>query len=249
VRKLGIDLHTSSSVDAITDKGVTTKGEEVPADLVVLGVGTTPEVAVAEAAGIAIGHTGAVAVNSFQETNIDGVWSAGDCAEATHRISGRQVNIALGTVANKAGRTAGTNIAAAICGTAKAEFGGVLGTAITKIGEVELARSGLTTTQAEVAGLSVVSGSVAGTNTARYWPTAAQATLKVIAERGTGRLLGAQIVGAPGSGKKIDALAMALWSGMTVEELAWVDLAYAPPFGGVWDLIHIAARRAAKALA
>lgn len=249
VRRLGIDLVVSAPVYAISADGVSTRGEMIPAELVVLGVGTDPEVSLAREAGIAIGRSGAVAVNDFQETNIEGVWSAGDCAEATHRISGRQVNIALGTVANKAGRIAGTNIAASANGSRKARFPGVLGTAITKVGEVELARTGLTTKQAEAAGFEVVSGTVTGTNTAGYWPNAAQVDLKVIADRGTGRLLGAQIVGGSGAGKKIDALAMALWTEMGVEDLAWVDLAYAPPFSGVWDLVHIAARRAARALA
>lgn len=249
VRRLGIDLKVSAAVQAVSREGVTIEGELIPADLVVLGVGTQPEATLAEEAGIAIGETGAVAVNEYQETNVEGVWSAGDCAEATHRISKRQVNIALGTVANKAGRIAGTNIGATINGKAKTRFAGVLGTAITKVGEVELARTGLTSRQAEAAGFSVVSGTVTGTNTAGYWPNAAPVELKVIADASNGRMLGAQIIGGPGSGKKIDALAMALWAELGVEELAWVDLAYAPPFSGVWDLIHIAARRAGQALA
>ncbi|CAN5648341.1 FAD-dependent oxidoreductase [soil metagenome] len=248
-RRLGIELVLSAPVYGITAEGVATGGDTIPADFVVLGVGTDPEVELARETGIALGDSGAVAVNEFQETNLEGVWSAGDCAEATHRISRRQVNIALGTVANKAGRIAGANIAASMNGSAKARFPGVLGTAITKVGEVELARTGLTSRQAEAAGLEVVSGTVNGTNTAGYWPNAAPVELKVIADRATGRLVGAQIAGGPGSGKKIDGLAMALWTEMAVEDLAWVDLAYAPPFSGVWDLIHIASRRAAEARA
>ena len=248
VRRLGIDLRVSAPVVGVSSKGISTELDLIPTDLVVLGLGTRPEIALAHEAGIALGETGAVAVNEFQETNIEGVWSAGDCAEATHRVSRRQVNIALGTVANKAGRIAGTNIGATINGKEKAKFAGVLGTAITKVGEVELARTGLTSRQAEAAGFEVVSGTVTGTNTAGYWPNAAPVELKIIADATTGRLLGAQIVGGAGSGKKIDALAMALWAEIGVEELAWIDFAYAPPFSGVWDLIHIAARRAAQAL-
>ncbi len=248
VRRLGIDLRVSAPVVAVSSEGVSTEHDMIPAELIVLGLGTRPECALADEAGIALGESGAVAVNEFQETNIEGVWSAGDCAEATHRVSGRQVNVALGTVANKAGRIAGTNIGAIINGKEKAKFAGVLGTAITKVGEVELARTGLTSLQAEAAGFEVVSGKVAGTNTAGYWPNAAPVELKVIADATSGRLLGAQIIGGPGSGKKIDALAMALWAEIGVEELAWIDFAYAPPFSGVWDLIHIAARRAAQAL-
>lgn len=246
VRRMGIDLQLLSPVEAIGRDSVFTADREVPADLVVLGVGTVPEARLAAESGIALGESGAVAVNSFQETSVEGVWAAGDCAEATHRVSGLQVNIALGTIANKAGRIAGTNIGAYINGTKKVAFAGVLGTAITKVGEVEIARTGLTTRQAEECGLPTVFGSVTGTNTSGYWPHAARVDLKVIAEKGSGRILGGQVVGGPSSGKKIDVIVAAIWAGLAVEELEWVDLAYAPPFGGTWDVINIAGRRAGE---
>jgi NADPH-dependent 2,4-dienoyl-CoA reductase/sulfur reductase-like enzyme len=252
VRDYGVDLHTGIKVRCIQSSGargferasgVGCDGIDFPADLIVIGLGAAPETGLAVAAGIPLGESGAVAVDEYQRTPIEAVWAAGDCAEVLHRVSGRPVNIPLGTVANKSGRIAGTNIAAAVNGSHPATFPGALGTAITKIGEVEISRTGLKLEEATGAGFDPVFGLARGTNAASYWPSARRADVMLIADRRSGRLLGGQIVGGPGSGKKIDVLAAALWSEMTVEDLAWMDLAYAPPFGGVWDLIHIAARR------
>lgn len=216
--------------------------ETIPADVVVLGLGSVPEVELAEEAGIPLGQTGAIAVDDRQRTTIEGVWSAGDCAEVRHRVSGRKVNIHLGTVANKTGRVAGINI-----GGGDARFPGALGTSITKVCDTEIAATGLKREAAEAAGFDAVEGSASGTTAAGYWPSTADMRIRVVAERGSTRILGAQVVGGPGAGKRIDTFATALWAEMSASELAWADLAYAPPFSGVWDLVHIAARRAAEA--
>jgi NADPH-dependent 2,4-dienoyl-CoA reductase/sulfur reductase-like enzyme len=245
IRDYGVELLTGARVTAVEwsgrDQVVSGAGFSVGADLVVIGLGAGPEVELARAAGIGLGATGAVAVDDRQATNVGGVWSAGDCAEARHRVSGRAVNILLGTVANKTGRIAGTNLAGG-----EARFPGVLGTAITKIGTTEIARTGLKLTEATEAGFEPVTGTARGKTTAGYWPGAPPATVMVVADRRDGRLLGGQIVGGAGAGKRIDVIATAIWSQMTAAELAWVDLGYAPPFSGVWDLVHIAARRAAE---
>ncbi len=213
------------------------------ADIVLLGIGSEPEVALAEAAGIPLGASGAIAVDDRQRTPIEGVWSAGDCAEAVHRVSGQPVNFHLGTIANKQGKIAGTNI-----GGGDLRFPGVLGTAITKVHDIELARTGLTAAEASAAGFDVVASTFQSTTAANYWPEASALTMKVTADRGSRRLLGAQIVGGPSSGKRIDALAMAIWNEMTVDELVNVDLSYAPPFSGVWEPVLIAARKAVSDL-
>lgn len=249
VRSYGVELHTGLRVECIqgTDRatGIGCDKMEFSADLIVIGLGAGPEVDLAEAAGIPLGKSGAIAVDDYQRTGVESVWSAGDCAEVIHRVTGRPVNVPLGTVANKTGRIAGTNVAASINGTDLEPFPGAIGTAITKIGHIEIARTGLKVDQSRQAGFEPVVGSVTGTTTAGYWPTAQRIDLMVIADQTTGRVLGGQIVGGTGAGKKIDVIATAIWAGMTAEELSWVDLAYAPPFSGVWDLIHIAARRAA----
>ena len=243
MENMGIRVVTGMRVECINgdDKvqSVGCEGETFPAELVVLGLGSRPETELALQAGVAVGDTGAIAVDRRQRTEVEGIWSAGDCAQALHRVTGRPVNYHLGTIANKAGRVAGINI-----GGGHAEFPGVLGTAITKVCDLEIASTGLTSATAREAGYQTVIGDAEGTTTASYWPAAAPMAIRVIAEAATNRILGAQIVGGPGAGKRIDVFATAIWNEMTAHELAWTDLAYAPPFSGVWDLIHIAARRA-----
>jgi NADPH-dependent 2,4-dienoyl-CoA reductase/sulfur reductase-like enzyme len=153
------------------------------------------------------------------------------------------VSIALGTIANKQGRIAGLNL-----GGSYGSFPGVLGTAVTKVCQLEIARSGLTVRDAEVAGYEVVTASIDATTRAHYYPGAKPIGIKVIAERHTGRLLGAQIVGEEGAAKRIDVFATALWNEMTVDDLLNVDLSYAPPFSPVWDPVLIAARKADAAV-
>ena len=158
------------------------------------GLGRDPRRKLALQAGIPVGDTGAIAVDRRQRTEIEGIWSAGDCAQALHRVTGRPVNYHLGTIANKAGRVAGINI-----GGGHAEFPGVLGTAITKVCDLEIASTGLTSAAAREAGYQTVIGDAEGTTTAGYWPAAAPMAIRVIAEAATNRILGAQIVGGPGA--------------------------------------------------
>lgn len=218
-------------------------GHQHEADIVLLGLGSEPEVRLAVEAGVPLGESGAVAVDDRLRTRVDGVWSAGDCAEAIHRVSGLPVNFHLGTIANKQGKIAGTNI-----GGGDARFPGVLGTAITKVHEIELARTGLTAAEASAAGFDAVASTFESTTASSYWPSSSKLTMKVVTDRGSRRLLGAQIVGGPSAGKRIDALAMAIWNEMTVDELVNVDLSYAPPFSGVWEPVLIAARKAVSEL-
>jgi pyruvate/2-oxoglutarate dehydrogenase complex dihydrolipoamide dehydrogenase (E3) component len=124
----------------------------------------------------------------------------------------------------------------------------VLGTAITKVHEIELARTGLTAAEASAAGFDAVASTFDSTTASSYWPSSSKLTMKVVTDRGSRRLLGAQIVGGPSAGKRIDALAMAIWNEMTVDELVNVDLSYAPPFSGVWEPVLIAARKAVSEL-
>lgn len=241
----GVRIRCINGKDHVESVGCEENGRDTlyPADVVILGLGAQPESELAASAGIPLGETGAIWVDERQRTKIEGVWSAGDCAEVRHRVTGRPVNVHLGTVANKTGRVAGINI-----GGGNATFPGVLGTAITKVCDVEIASTGFRLTPALEAGFDAVAATAKGTTTAGYWPSAEPLQIRAVAERPSGRLLGAQIVGGPGSGKRIDVFATAIWQEMTADELAWADLAYAPPFSGVWDLIHIAARKAWEAL-
>ena len=172
-------------------------------------------------------------------TSHETVWAAGDCAEKVHRVSGARVAIALGTHANKEGRVAGINL-----GGGYATFPGVIGTAATKVGAIEVARTGLGEAEAAEAGFLADAVGSESTTRAGYYPGAAPITTKLVVERGTRRLLGAQIVGKEGAAKRIDALALAVWNEMTVDELLSTDLSYAPPYSPVWDPVVAAARRA-----
>ncbi|MET7425860.1 FAD-dependent oxidoreductase [Dactylosporangium sp. NPDC005555] len=249
LRGLGVDLRLSTPFTGFASSGGRVTGVHVPdgtlpADIVILGLGTRPNSALAADAGITVGATGGIVVDRRLRTSAEGVWAAGDCVEVFHRVSQRPAAIALGTHANKQGRAAGINI-----GGGYATFPGVVGTAVSKICSHEVARTGLTTAEALSAGFATFSTVTESTTRAGYYPGALPITTKIIAERTTGRLLGAQIVGQEGAAKRIDALAVALWHGMTVEEMTGLDLSYAPPFAPVWDPVLIAARRAAEQLA
>ena len=241
---LGVDLYSSEAVTGFESDGgrvsaVVTAERTLPADIVVMGLGTRPNVGLARDAGIPIGESGGIAVDQRMRTEIEGVWSAGDCAEKLHLVSKKPVSIALGTHANKEGRVAGINL-----GGGYATFPGVLGTATSKVCGYEVARTGLKEDQAADAGFEAFGVVTKSTTRAGYYPGAAPITTKLVVEHRSGRLLGAQIVGEEGAAKRIDALALALWNEMTVDELINVDLSYAPPFSPVWDPVLIAARKA-----
>ena len=212
-------------------------GPPLEADLVVLGLGVEPASELAAAAGAETGVRKALVVDRRQRTNLDGVSAAGDCCQSHHLVSGRPVHVALGTVANKQGRVAGINI-----GGGYATFPGVVGTAITKVCSVEVARTGLTVAEAERDGFEVVTTSIDATTRAGYMPDRQSMTVKLVAEQRTGRLLGAQIVGGDGAAKRIDTVATALHARMRVDDLIDLDLAYGPPFSSPWDPIAVAAR-------
>jgi NADPH-dependent 2,4-dienoyl-CoA reductase/sulfur reductase-like enzyme len=244
LEKLGVDVRTGEEVSGFdgTDgrvSGVVTTSGTLPADIVTLGLGTAPNTDLAEAAGIPLGPSGGVAVDRRMRTRSEGVWAAGDCAEKFHLVSRRPVVIALGTHANKEGRVAGINL-----GGGYATFPGVVGTAVCKVCGLEVASSGLNTHDAEAAGFDVLSVVVESTTRAGYFPGAKPMKTKMIVERRSGRLLGAQILGEEGAAKRIDVVATALWNEMTVGEMLNMDLGYAPPFAPVWDPVLIAARKA-----
>ena len=245
VRALGITLHSGEQVTEIRTGaggeaiGVLTAEREIPADVVVLGLGVRPNTALARDAGVKIGVTGGIVTDMRMRTASHGnVWAAGDCVQTMNRVSSQPVHVPLGTHANKQGRVAGINI-----GGGYATFPGVVGTAVTRVCSLEVARTGLGEAEAERAGLRYVSTLTESTTRAGYFPGARPITIKMIAEKRSGRLLGAQIVGEEGAAKRIDVLATAIWTGMTVEEVSGLDLSYAPPFAPVWDPVLIAARK------
>ncbi len=246
--KVGVKLYREESLQAFeVSKGsvraVVTDRRTLPADIVILGLGVRPNTGLASRAGIPLGVRGAIKVNDRMQTAAEGVWSAGDCAESFHLVSRRPVHIALGTIANKQGRVAGINL-----GGGYAAFPGVVGTAVSKICEWEVARTGLCERDIKAIGLEYVASRIESTTRADYYPNAGPITVKALAEKGSGRLLGGQIVGIEGAAKRIDIFATALHAGFTVGEMINLDLSYAPPFSHVWDPVQIAARQADRAV-
>jgi NADPH-dependent 2,4-dienoyl-CoA reductase/sulfur reductase-like enzyme len=245
--KMGIAYQGGSPVQAIESgpdgrvaRVVTGEGS-FDADIVLIGLGVRPNAGLAQAAGLPLGDRGGIVTDDhMQVQGHDGIWAGGDCVEVVDRPTGRRLHVALGTHANKHGRVIGTNITGG-----DLVFPGVVGTAVSKICALEVGRVGLREAEARDLGLDVVSGTIRASTKAHYLRDAGPIHVKVIAERGTGRLLGCQIVGQPGSGKRIDVAATAIWNGMTVEDVTSLDLAYAPPFSPVWDPVQIATRKVA----
>jgi NADPH-dependent 2,4-dienoyl-CoA reductase/sulfur reductase-like enzyme len=245
---MGIAVQTDQPVREIevdadgVVAAVRTDDGRYPCDLVVLGLGMGPEVTLAREAGLRLGETGAVEVDRTQRSRSHPeVFAAGDCSQTFSKITGEALHIALGTHANKQGRVAGS-----VIGGRMARFAGVLGTAATKVGDLEISRTGLCTTQAERAGYDHRCETIEGTTRAGYYPGAASIAVKLIVENGSGLLLGAQIVGGPGAGKRVDVMATAIWAGVTAEDLAGADLSYAPPFSPTYDPLVVAARVASR---
>ncbi|MEU2161165.1 FAD-dependent oxidoreductase [Streptomyces chengbuensis] len=225
-------------------RAVATEDGEFPADVVVLGIGVEPETALARAAGLPLGtHGGLLTDLSMRVRGYDDVWAGGDCVEVLDLVSGRERHIPLGTHANKHGQIIGAGV-----GGGYATFPGVVGTAVSKVCDLEIARTGLLEKEALAVGLRFVTVTVESTSRAGYYPDAAPMTVKMLAERRTGRLLGVQIVGREGAGKRVDVAAVALTAGMTVERMTALDLGYAPPFSPVWDPVLVAARKATAAV-
>ncbi|AXG80943.1 FAD-dependent oxidoreductase [Streptomyces paludis] len=247
---MGITTVGGAAVTAIRTgadgrvRAVVTEDAEYPADVVVLGIGVEPETTLAGAAGLPLGAYGGLLTDlSMRVRGHGNIWAGGDCVEVLDLVSGAHRHIALGTHANKHGQIIGAN-----AGGGYATFPGVVGTAVSKVCALEIARTGLREKDADRAGLRYVSATVESTNSAGYYPGAAPMTVKMLAERRTGRLLGVQIVGREGSAKRVDIAAVALTAGMTVERMTTLDLGYAPPFSPVWDPVLVAARKAVAAV-
>ncbi|MES9558213.1 MULTISPECIES: FAD-dependent oxidoreductase [unclassified Streptomyces] len=247
---LGITTVNRAEVTAIRTgpdgrvRAVAAGDASYPADVVVLGIGVEPETTLARAVGLPLGpHGGLLTDLSMRVVGHDNIWAGGDCVEVLDLVAGRTRHIALGTHANKHGQIIGSNV-----GGGYGTFPGVVGTAVSKVCDLEIARTGLREKDARAVGLRFVTATIESTGRAGYYPGARPMTVKMLAEYRTGRLLGVQIVGRDGAAKRVDIAAVALTAGMTVEQLTALDLGYAPPFSPVWDPVLVAARKAVAAV-
>jgi NADPH-dependent 2,4-dienoyl-CoA reductase/sulfur reductase-like enzyme len=218
-------------------------GEEIPADLVVIAVGVRPATDLLIQAGAGHLPDGSVVVDAEMRTSLPDVFAAGDAVALPHLVLGRPAWVPLGPAANKTGRVAGT-----VAAGGTASFRGVVGTAVVKVFDLEVARTGLGLAEAQAAGLDAVATDEVSRSRAKYYPGSSPLHVRLVHTR-EGRLLGGQLAGREGAAKRVDVLATALHAGFTVDDLAELDLSYAPPFAPVYDPVLAAAIKAGRGLA
>ena len=251
LRRFGVRVSVGAKVLALAGADGRVTGVKAasglgidPADMVLLDTGVVPNVNLAAEAGIQIGLTGGISVDSYMETNLPGIFAAGNCAETFCAIRRRPVLNYIGTVAAKQGRIAGENMA-----TRRSKFFGAIGTTVLKVFDLAVARTGLSSQDAADESIPVVSARVEAWDRAAYYPTARKIWVKLIADRETRKLIGAQAAGYADASKPIDVASAAITSGMRVDELAQLDLAYSPPYGNLWDPLLIAAQAVLRKMA
>lgn len=229
-RVTGLEGHKGKVSKVVTENG------GIKASLVLLSLGVRPNVSIAREAGLTIGRTGGISVNQYLQTSDVNIYAGGDCVENIHLVTGEKVLVPMGSTANKHGRIIGTNVTGG-----NDTFPGVLGTGIVKAFEYNTGRVGLTESEARQYGYRVVTSLVPGPEYANYYPGGKQILVKMVAEESSGRLLGCQVVGPGEVAKRIDVMATALTSGGSIDDIANLDLSYAPPYNSAMDPLHNAA--------
>ena len=241
LREQGVHLHLDTAVEGFSGDGaveaVELEGASEPADVVIVGVGVAPNADLADEAGIEVGETGAIATDEYGRTNHEDVYAAGDCAEATNVVTGEPDYVPLALTANRAGRAIGRTVTGD-----PTPVGEIAGTAIVKAFDLGAARTGVVDEEAaRAAGFDPVAVEITAPSRAHYYPGAEDLSVRLVADRESGRLLGGSTVGREGV-KRIDTVVAALHAGMTVGEVEYLDLAYAPPFSPTWDPVLTAAK-------
>lgn len=235
IKKKGIKLYLKNGVTAIRDHTVILQKGEIPADMVILSVGVRPETALAKACGIQVNARGSIVVDSSMKTNLPDIYAVGDAVEVKDFITGNPAFIPLAGPANKQGRIAADNIAG--CGSA---YTGTQGSAVLKLFDMTVATTGLSEKSAEAAGIAYDKTYTYSASHASYYPGASNMSVKILWDKMTHKLIGAQIVGFDGVDKRMDVLATAIRFGAKVTDLANLELCYAPPFGSAKDPVNMA---------
>jgi CoA-dependent NAD(P)H sulfur oxidoreductase len=218
-------------------------GLQLDGDMVVLAVGVQPNSEFAEKAGLELGPAKSIAVDRMLRTSDPDIYAAGDCADAFHVVTGQRTWIPLALRANRAGWAVADNVLGG-----KVELQGVAGTAVFKVFDLEVARTGLSVEEARKAGFEPAEVVIQSQNRGHKYPGASVISVQLVGDKKSGRLLGAQMVGKEGAAHRINAPAVALHAKMSVEEFGQSDLAYAPPFGPTWDPLLTAANQLVKSL-
>ncbi len=239
LRERGVGVLTGAALKAVLPASREVEladGRRLPADLVLLSVGVRPELELARKAGLAMGRAGGLLVDEHLRTSDPRIWAAGDMNEVVHKVSGRKVRIPLAGPANRQGRIAASNALGL-----PLRYGGALGSSVVKVFDATAACTGLSEAAARAAGLEAGAAFVVRDHHAGYYPGARDLFLKLVYDRKSGRLLGGQAFGEEGVEKRIDTLAAALQGRLTLQDLAELDLAYAPPYSSANDPLNIAA--------
>jgi len=240
----GFHLHFGDGFDEVTGgdrlESVVIKGEKIPCDVAVMAVGMRAETTLAEATGVECGKNGIV-TDEGMRTNLDGIFAVGDCAQTIDFFRKEPHNMLLATAAYKHGQIAGVNAAGG-----GAVYDGALDTLATHVGHLELAACGLTTEQAKAAGFDPVNGKAKSLTKPHYMPGSTGITIKVIADKATGKVLGGQGYGESGAAWRINVIGLAIKAGMTLRQLADAELAYTPPISETYDVLHMAAEFAMR---
>ena len=245
--KNGVEVRTGAALAGIeTENGEVTSvtasdGATCKTDLVIVSVGVIPNTQLARSAGIKLGLKGGIVVDDRQRTSEKAIWACGDCVQMCNSISGREAYVPLGTTANKQGRVAGGNIVGD-----SSTFKGVLGSMVTKVFDLYIAATGLTVEQASAAGFEAESAAIVKSDKASYYPGGADNHIRLVFDRCSGRVLGAQALGSESVAGRVNAIAVAISAGMTLEALSEIDFVYAPPVAPVYDPLLIAASQALK---
>jgi NADPH-dependent 2,4-dienoyl-CoA reductase/sulfur reductase-like enzyme len=240
---LGERVEEILGVDGQVNGIKTNAKRERNTDFIVLGTGVKPNSEIARDAGVELGSANAIKVDEHMKTNIPDVFAAGDCATARNYITNKDMYLPLGTTANKQGRVAGENAAGG-----NAKFRGIAGSAITKVFDLFIGKTGLTKEDALRNGFDPVEEVIEDITRARYYPDNKPIWIKIVADRKSGRVLGSQIVGGEGVKERIDLIALALLLKADIRDLASYDACYVPPASPVWEPVNIAASQAAKRL-
>ncbi|MEM1581581.1 MAG: FAD-dependent oxidoreductase [Candidatus Bathyarchaeia archaeon] len=241
LERKGLRIITGRSVEEIlgNDKvtGVAIAGEQIQADIVVVATGVRGNVELAQKAGLELGETKLIKVNMRMETSVKDVYACGDCVESINLITKRPVVCQLGTTAVRQARVAGTNAAGGY-----AIFQGVLGAAVTRLFDFEVGAVGLTEAFARRVGIETISMTLSGKTKAQYYPGALPIRVKLIVEKETEKIIGAQIVGGEDVAQRVNALSFAILKEMTIKELAKAETCYAPPVSETWDPMILTAQ-------
>lgn len=245
LKEKGVGIHLGQKITGVKSRDgsllVSAESAEFAVDLALIGVGIVPNSELAEDAGLELGPARSIAVDKSLRTTDPEIFSAGDCADAFHILTGERVWVPLALRANRAGWAVGDNVTGR-----HVELPGIAGTAVFKVLDLEVARTGLTLEEASRAGFDAVQSTIKSRSRAHAHPGATTIFVNLVAEKNTGRLLGGSIVGKEGAAHRINSLVVAIHAGMMVEDFFQSDMAYAPPFSPVWDPLLTAANQLLK---